>query len=725
MTLKEYEEIKKYISEDLSLDPNFDVKKALVYKDKDYLIQKGLWTEAIKRKIISYNTLHNFTNIRKVQIQNNFFAYSLLHLIFKYQIEYPKGIEGDVLMIQDLCLSKGIEYVDVDYFFRLNRKPTKEFVKYLYENNGLDSTMLEEEEYYEKLLELEDFECDFKKRVFNSVASKFKFIKRQPYNEWYKYKDVFTDDFLIEHMGSFRYKDLLSLRNEHQLYSLMERASYQERYKLYSNLILDENTVMETRKQLKSLVKANIANKKTKFFSLACLHPLSVIYECIEQIVCFAPLIELVGEVISCMDQRIKDVFVFYILKYIQKKDSFVKEDCFARWFVNISSLLKHIYSHINSLPVIDYIKELLRRRKYSCVLLLESIKIPKDVYSSLKGVHRKVFKYEDYDLKLKMDVSDKYSILINRQVKIHPTVDNFKYMTPYEVRSIQKSHLDHVEKLIKAIDILEEDYFAIRNLALIVSTFKDSLLPYHNKIAKLFTRYSEHEDKDVKVLCLSVLSKLVVTKEVEKSTKSIKNIQNEVKRQKIEDKKATKDKKPIEDKKAIKNKKDIENKKPIEDKKITEDIEDKKDIKDKKITEDIEDKKDIKDKKITEDIEDESLEMGEIKRGAIKLPNRLSDRFPTREKMTVNRNNKVMRKRERIPRDIMKMPPSPIPRPVVPPIPRPVVYPIPRPGAPSQQFIPEPGKRVRECYLYDKDGRRIKNIKDYYRRGFPKDFYY
>lgn len=502
-------EVENEIVEDMSNKPDFDEKEALIYGTTEFLTKIGLWNDDVKNKIRSYNTENNFTYRRYLQMRNNYLAYSFLYIILKYQIEYPKGIDGDPLVIQDVCLSKGIEYADVDYFLRSNRRPTVEFVKYLWENNGLDSSMIEDPEYFDKLLDIDDFKCDVDKVVNRDAQTKYKFLKKVDYNKWGEYKELLTDDFIISYLGCFKISDLLFIRTKEQIYSLVGKAPYQERYKMYNKFELNVEVIGETRKELKSLVKSNITAKVDKFKKLSGINPLSVIYEVIDQIVCFPPLIPLVAEIIKQMDEMIKDIFVFYIIKYIQDKKTFVNEDCFAKWFVNLSALIRNIYSSVTSIPIIDMIKDLLSRKRYSCVLLLESIDVPKDILSGLGKAYKRVFVYEDYDLKLKMDVSDKYSILTRRRFTLKPTLSNYKFMTPFEIKAVQKDQLSDIVNLIEEMTHLEDDYFAIRNLALLIGSFVEELKPYHKKLYDLFIRLSEDKEEDIRVLCSSLVSKL------------------------------------------------------------------------------------------------------------------------------------------------------------------------------------------------------------------------
>lgn len=502
-------EEEKYIFNDLSAELEIDKKKALVYQNTEYLTKIGLWNDEIKNKIRAYNTQNNFTFRRYVQLKSNYLAYSFLYIIFKYRLKYPKGIDGDVLVIQDLCLSKGIEYVDVDWFLKDKRNPTTEFVRYLYENNGLDSYMMDDPVYLDKLLDIEDFKCDVSKVIDKDPNTKYKFLKKIDYKNWGEYKELLTDDFITTHLGCFRFSDLLFIRTKAQIYNLVGRAPYQERYKMYNKLELNLDVVKETRRELKSLVMSNIPSKITKFKRLSGISPLSVIYEVVDQIICFSPLIPLVADIIKEMDSMVKDIFVFYILKYIREKNSFVKDDCFAKWFVNLSSLIRIIYSNVISIPIVDFIKELLSNKRYSCVLLLESIDITEDILSGLSDVYKKVFVYEDYDLKLKMDVSDKYSILTKREFTLNPTLSNYKFMTPFEISSIRKNQVPYVINIIENINELEDNYFAIRNIALLVGTFIEDLKPYHEKLYDLFNKSSKDKEEDIRVICSSLVGKL------------------------------------------------------------------------------------------------------------------------------------------------------------------------------------------------------------------------
>ena len=162
--------------------------------------------------------------------------------------------------------------------------------------------------------------------------------------------------------------------------------------------------MLESRRKLKCFVQSNMKAKIYKFRRLADCRCKPYYYKIIDQIVVILPLIPLNEPT----NQR---CLVFYIVKYIDLKETFCSNDTLPKHIKAYKIIFKQVFNQ----PILDLVSDFMDRKRYSCDLLLESIILSSDICLRIKDALKKAFKYKLYDHKLKIDILNSRKVLITQ----------------------------------------------------------------------------------------------------------------------------------------------------------------------------------------------------------------------------------------------------------------------------------------------------------------------
>jgi hypothetical protein len=142
---------------------------------------------------------------------------------------------------------------------------------------------------------------------------------------------------------------------------------------------------------------------------------------------------------------------------------------------------------------------------------------LPDNIIDMMGGAIDEVFLYDDYDMKLKLDLSDRYRVLYcklkgDKKVKLKKVVDykSLKYLTPLEIGQIVKElALDQLHIITKEIVTdSTKDYFLIRNSILFIDSARGKVVE-KGLILKYLSGFVNSEKEDLRVLSESCISKL------------------------------------------------------------------------------------------------------------------------------------------------------------------------------------------------------------------------
>ncbi|WUR02767.1 putative heat repeat protein [Vairimorpha necatrix] len=462
----------------------------LKYLRHDFLEDLGIYTKDITKQIISYNTSHYFINYRSYDIK-----YNILNLLNERNLD-----KFDSLFLLDFNMSFNRNFFSIDLSpFVLELVKKREInlnfiklVKYVSPNTFWD--LIRQNYNLLKFLLVHDKSLlDDKKVLMSLLGTNLTdlVILSLPYKEWASIRPHISDGFIKKYFYKFNIVDLLVLKDAKFVWNILKNESYKVRYQMYSEMKVDNKILNFVRQDLKNLVKSNYKMISKKYKS-NLVDTISIIKEIVDQIVIFPPLIELSYSVISELEDIAKDICMFYILKFISEKSSFITGSSFSRWYFNLVRFIKLFYQEVDSSGLQDLIDLYIENKKYSCVLLFEITKTS----SKLKDINE-IFLYEDYDIKLKDDVYERYQVILKPEVK----KCNIKYLTSYEVSKMDLECTDFE---------YEEEYLYVRNVARLISQNIKKVEDFE-KIKKFFMKCCSSQEEDIRLIGNSMISKIEI----------------------------------------------------------------------------------------------------------------------------------------------------------------------------------------------------------------------
>ncbi|KAF7684280.1 hypothetical protein TCON_0537 [Astathelohania contejeani] len=538
---------------------------AIKYLQTDALSSLNLYTPELKSRLARINTRLNYIQHRNLAMNKDIGGYSRMYALIKHflcknysfynsmfccidpiktiycilhliplddrlLLDLIKHFGSDAI-VQVIEASVVSNRIDGKYVNGYIPRPSKRLIKNI-AMLGIFNEILLDRCGVRALKYIKDFELvkkELRKGNIPQLDQKWldDFFSVLNDQEFQEFKHLLSGKVLVKYLDRFdineTFEKLLQSPNDFVCIGIKKRFNF------YTKLTFDEDIQTKCNKLFKRLSKSTLAYIKTELSTLIRISPLTVCIEALNTVYSFGSMVPLIAEAILNQCVIFIDIFYFSVVReFISKignlKDTNplntkalnpLKNGGFDQWYLSLCKLTKYFISKDEySNLLLDIIYRLLKSKRYLILPLIEIfadnlITFPDNIKNLLISASVDVFLYGNYDLKLRIDMADRFRDLSDNS-SVNINILNYgvlKYLTPNEVKLCYKKG--------DANKILEEikkdpptEFFIIRNVILFISYTLDSIKDFE-WIIDFLNRYTNSERDDLKLLCNSCLSRI------------------------------------------------------------------------------------------------------------------------------------------------------------------------------------------------------------------------